>query len=66
MARFCVSGVVTVSAFTYVYADSEQEALVEAATRTNGIVLSQGDNKEEWIVDEIDGEVSVTGAERVG
>ena len=60
MPEFVIGGVMTVSCYTKVTADTAEEAIEEAKQRANGTMCYEpfgGDAAEEcWVIDELDGE----------
>ena len=58
MAKFSLSAMVSVSAYTVVEADTLEEAIKEAQDRyaTIGGVGSGADPHSEWVIEEADGE----------
>lgn len=58
MAKFKLSAMVTVSAFTTVDAETLEDAIVEAESRpvVIGGINSRESRLESWIIDEADGE----------
>jgi hypothetical protein len=65
MARWFLTGEVTVSAFTYVEADTLEEAKTIAKDRDAELTFngSGSDENETWLVEEVDGTVSFVGGE---
>lgn len=67
MARYNVTGAVTISVYTIVEADSPEQARQIAAERGNSSsIVEQGNDNEEWVTgSELDGVVTVVQVDEV-